>query len=141
METLGKGWSFPPNFDPDLGAPEMVSGLEDIRQSLKILFMTQRAERVMRPTYGHGLFAFEGTAQSQLDDVRARIEETVLSGEPRIVLDRVDIDERDIVEGTLYVTLIYRVPKVNARENLVLPFYLEEGRGLDLLRNQGDRSG
>lgn len=141
METLGKGWNFPPTFDPDLGTPEMVSGLEDIRQSLMILFQTMRGERVMRPTFGHGLFAFDGAAQSQLDDLRARIEETVLSGEPRIVLDQIDIDERDIAEGTLYVTLVYRVPKVNARENLVLPFYLEEGRGLDLLRDRGDQTG
>lgn len=141
MDILGIGWRFPPRFDPDLGTPDMVSDLEDIRQSLEILFKTARGERVMRPLYGQNLFAFEGTAHGQLDDLRARIEEAVLTGEPRVLLRRIEIDDSALVAGTLSVTLVYDVPKVNARENLVLPFYLEEGTGLEMLRDRRGPAG
>ena len=49
---LGTGWSFPPSFAASGGDVHVVSGVEDIEQSLAILLSTQRGERVMRDGFG-----------------------------------------------------------------------------------------
>ena len=52
---LGRGWSFPPRFNPVDRGVEMVAEEEDIQESLRILFSTAPGERVMHPSYGCGL--------------------------------------------------------------------------------------
>ena len=49
---LGRGWAFPFRVDP-VGAPELVSDEEDIRQSILIILGTDPGERVMRPEFGY----------------------------------------------------------------------------------------
>ena len=51
-EIIGTGWAFPPQFDPDTNTTVMAAGVEDINQSLYILFTTELGERVMQPNYG-----------------------------------------------------------------------------------------
>jgi phage baseplate assembly protein W len=49
---LGRGWSFPPAFSRSGAEVEMVSGAEDIRQSLGILLSTRLGERLMQDEFG-----------------------------------------------------------------------------------------
>ncbi len=49
---LGTGWSFPPAFTKGGAEVEMVSGAEDIHQSLQILLSTRLGERVMQDEFG-----------------------------------------------------------------------------------------
>ncbi|GAB7202250.1 hypothetical protein [Dickeya oryzae] len=57
---LGTGWGFPPQFDTATHSIGMVSGDEDIRQSLALLLSTRPGERIMAPPVrlrysGHGV--------------------------------------------------------------------------------------
>ena len=52
---LGIGWSFPPTFGDKGGEVALVSGTQDIQQSLQILLSTQPGERVMEDTFGCAL--------------------------------------------------------------------------------------
>jgi len=63
---LGTGWSFPPTFTKGGADLIIVSGPEDIHQSLQILLSTQLGERVMREDFGCDLnvLLFEEVDQS-----------------------------------------------------------------------------
>jgi uncharacterized protein len=69
---LGTGWAFPPEFDRNAGAVQMVSGEEDINQSLNILLSTSLGERVMQARYGCNLhdFVFEPLNSSVIGYIR-----------------------------------------------------------------------
>ena len=125
---LGTGWSFPPAFAPNGGDVEMVSDLEDIRQSLEILFGTRLGERIMQEGYGSSLsdYQFEEISSAVLNRMRHMINDAVLYHEPRVKLNSVAIDRHQEVEGLLLIKLDISIPSSNSRYNLVYPFYLEE---------------
>ncbi len=132
-DFLGTGWAFPPEFDRlDRGA-KRVSHEADIVESLRILMQTRPGERVMQPAYGCGLNAlvFEVIDASLLARVRQVIDRAVLFFEPRIRLERVDVDDADALEGLLRIGLVYTVRTTNTRHNVVFPFYHREGTLLD----------
>jgi len=129
---LGTGWSFPPEFDRRLKAVKMVSGEEDIRESLRILLATAPGERVMQPSYGCGLkqLVFETMSESVVTEIKDLIERAVLFFEPRITLTRIEVDTVDVYEGLLKIALDYTVRTTNTRSNMVYPFYFLEGTNL-----------
>lgn len=133
METknafLGKGWSFPPQFNKNSKQVKMISAEEDIKSSLHVLLTTKLGERVMFPNYGCNLeeLLFENLTRTLITYVTELIETAILYHEPRIDLDRVDITESDPLEGKLIISLDYRVRATNSRANVVFPFYKEEG--------------
>lgn len=128
---LGRGWSFPPEFQRQVDAlgVKMVEEEEDIRESLRILISTRPGERVMQPAYGCGLHAmvFETINQSSVTEIKDIVERAVLFFEPRITLESIDIDTDDALEGRIKIQLNYRVRKTNTRSNFVYPFYYLEG--------------
>jgi phage baseplate assembly protein W len=126
---LGRGWSFPPRFNLLDRGVEMVAEEEDIRESLRILFSTAPGERVMHPSYGCGMkrMVFEhinATVKTQIKDL---IERAVLFFEPRITLERVELDDSQIFDGRLLILLEYTIRTINIRSNMVYPFYIREG--------------
>jgi len=130
-DFLGVGWSFPPEFHKQTNAfgVKMVSGEEDIAESLRILLSTVPGERIMQPTYGCGLHAmvFETINESTITELKDIIERSVLFFEPRITLESIDIDTDESLEGSLKIQLNYTVRKTNTRSNIVYPFYYLEG--------------
>lgn len=126
---LGTGWSFPPEFYRRSRSVKMASGDEDIRESLRILLATSPGERVLQPTYGCGLHAllFEDVSESVKTEMKDLIDRAILFFEPRITLNRIDIDETDLYEGLLKLSLDYTIRTTNTRSNMVYPFYFIEG--------------
>jgi phage baseplate assembly protein W len=129
VDFRGRGWSFPPRFDHDIGQVVMVDGDQDIHESLNLLFSTSPGERIMLPDYGCNLvpFLFETFDATVLAHLKTVIEDAVLYHEPRIVLEDVAFDVSDVVEGVLGITLTYVIENTNSRSNYVYPFYLREG--------------
>lgn len=127
---LGTGWAFPPAFDSRSGGALMVSQLDDVQESLRILLSTTPGERIMRPSYGCGLrrLVFEPLTESTLTEMRSVIERAVLFFEARITLEGVEFDLADAHAGVLKIRLDYTVRTTNTRHNLVYPLYLDEGR-------------
>ncbi|MDB6137960.1 MAG: hypothetical protein JWO94_1032 [Verrucomicrobiaceae bacterium] len=126
---LGTGWSFPPSFSLADGTVQMVSGEEDIRQSLGIIFSTNLGERVMRHDFGCNLYsmAFETITIAHRTQLRDLIEIAVLENEPRIVLEKISIEADPHIAGLVLISLDYLIPATNARGNWVYPYYLNEG--------------
>jgi phage baseplate assembly protein W len=125
---LGIGWAFPPAVMPN-GAIAEVAYAEDVRQAIRIILGTNLGERVMRPDFGAGLRAlvFEPITTTTMARVRDRVESALIAWEPRIDLLSVTVTRSREQRGLLLIAIDYRVRATNTRENLVYPFYLEEG--------------
>ena len=125
---IGTGWSFPPTFAAGGTEVEMVSAAEDIQQSLQILLSTRLGERVMQDEFGCDLnhVLFEEIDQGLVNTLNGLISDAILYHEPRIELDRLEIDESNGQDGLLLIRLEYTVRSTNSRFNMVYPFYLNE---------------
>lgn len=124
---LGQGWAFPPGFSLADKTAVMVSGEEDIRQSLIILFSTQLGERVMQPGFGCNMdtMVFEKIDKSTLTYIKDAMETAILYHEPRIKLLDIIVDSEE-GEGKIHFDLQYLIRATNTRSNLVYPYYLTE---------------
>lgn len=127
---LGRGWSFPPTLTDD--GVEMVAYEEDIEQSLRVLFSTSPGERVNRYDYGCPLrrYAFEPMTTETTMRMRNDITRAIILFEPRITLEDVSFEEQP-EKGVLLIRLTYTVIRTNNRNNMVYPFYLNEGAGMN----------
>jgi phage baseplate assembly protein W len=131
---LGTGWAFPPSFDYNAGTVQMVSDLEDIKESLDILLSTSLGERVMQPDYGCNLndYMFESLNNSLIGLIKHHVENSILFYEPRIIAENVDVtapDSTDLIEGKFTITVEYTIPETNSRYNYVYDYYLKEAVG------------
>ncbi|GAB6122656.1 GPW/gp25 family protein [Dysgonomonas termitidis] len=128
---LGIGWSFPVSFDKKEGV-SMSYGDGDIRESLEVLLSTIPGERIFRPEYGCNIrqWVFSRMNLSEKTRIANTIEMAILEGEPRIILESVDVNIKNEREGILWISIDYLVSQTNSRSNMVYPFYIREGTNL-----------
>ncbi|MBO7507784.1 MAG: GPW/gp25 family protein [Paludibacteraceae bacterium] len=126
-DFIGKGWCFPPHFSKCEKSVEMVSEREEIEQSLKILFSTNKGERLFHPGFGCDLrrFQFAPNNRVTLLQIQEMVESTVREYEPRIILNKVDIDMEEIMDGKLIIDMSYTIRETNTQYNMVYPYYFE----------------
>lgn len=129
---LGRGWSFPPEFNRGARSVKMLEDEADIKSSLEILLSTRLGERVMVPDYGCNLdeLLFKPLNLTLKTYVTDLIKTAILYYEPRIDLNKVEIDPSDELNGVLLINLDYTIRTTNSRKNMVYPFYKEEGNEL-----------
>lgn len=127
---LGRGWSFPPVVTEQ--GVRMSAYEQDIEESLRVLFSTSPGERVNRYDYGCPLrrYAFEPITVQTLNRMRSDISRAVILYEPRIELEDVSFEEQP-AKGVLLIRLTYTVVRTNNRNNMVYPFYLNEGTNIE----------
>ena len=125
---LGTGWGFPPTFDRSAKGIEMIADEDDIRSSLEILLSTDVGERVMQPKYGCNLhrLLFEPLDTSLQAYMKDLIKTAILYFEPRIILENVTL-QPEPEEGRITINVDYTIAGTNTRNNLVYPYYLNEG--------------
>jgi len=126
---LGTGWSFPPEFRRGTDDTSMSSGEKDIEESLKILLSTQLGERIMIPEYGCDLtdLIFSPLDLTLKTFVSDLIRTAILYHEPRINVEKINIDTINEIEGELVLEVDYVIRATNSRRNIVFPFYRNEG--------------
>ena len=126
---LGRGWHFPPLFDPATGEAHMVQAETDIAESLRILMATRPGERIMQPAYGCRLheYVFDLNGPGTRAAIETAIRQAILFFEPRITLHEVRVETTDWLHGRMHVELEYTIDQTNARSNMVYPFYIDEG--------------
>ena len=128
----GTGWAFPITFhknDQGNCGVDMVSDVQDIEQSLTILFNTRLGERVMRLDYGCSLedLLFEPTNTSLITYIKNLITRAIQYYEPRIELQGIDIlEDENLLEGRVMISLDVVVRSTNSRFNYVYVFYKRE---------------
>lgn len=124
---LGAGMHFPFEVDEVSGRILMSQGEESIRESIEVILMTGRGERVMRPDFGCNLksFVYETMDYANLVRLEEEVKRALLQWEPRITGL-----EAKAVPGSgnvIQIHISYRVRITNNPYNMVFPFYLEEG--------------
>lgn len=133
-ETLGQCWKFPPQFAPVTGVT-MVAGIEAIMQSLRVLFMTEQGERIMRDNWGGGMndFIFENVNDELLANIHNHIEESLLRYTPRAILKNVIIqpDKQDV--SRLWVQITVNLSGSDLIETVEGPLHINDGQTLRLL--------
>lgn len=130
---LGRGWAFPPAFDPYLRGAEMVQGEQDIEQSLQLIFGITPGQRQMLPQFGCDLSQFvfqplDTSLETMIENVVGR---ALLDYEPRINVNAITVvPGADSARQEVVITVNYTVRSTNRRYNLVYPYYLNEATGI-----------
>jgi len=135
-DFLGTGWRFPPRFEKSAGGAGVatVSAEQDIEESLRILFGTQRGERPFHPKYGLDMqqLLFESMSTTMRTLLEERVKISILIYEPRIEPLAVKVGSPEPLSGELHIELEYRVRATNSRYNLVFPFYRSDSNEMTL---------
>lgn len=124
-DFLGKGWKFPVQVDGS-GRIALSEFEDDIREAVRIILLTARGERVMRPDFGTGLhnFVFETMSVTNIGTIQAAVQNALIQWEPRIELLSVSVEADQGEVGKLLINIDYEVRATNTRFNLVFPFYV-----------------
>lgn len=121
---LGSGWKFPPRLD-NRGRIELVHEEQDVEEAIRMILLTHKGERPMRPEFGceiHDLvFAPNDPATSGL--ARRYVIEALTMWEPRIDVLEVITVPNLTTENVLMLNIQYQVIATNSQRNLVFPFY------------------
>lgn len=131
--TLGQCWAFPPRFEPD--GVSLTAGVEAVMQSLRVLFMTEPGERIMRESYGAGMhdFIFENITDELLANIHNRIEESILRYEPRALLKDVIIQPGAQDASRLRVQITVSLSGTDLVETVDGTLNIHDGQTLRLL--------
>lgn len=126
---LGRGWKFPVQVDPVTGRIMMSEGEEDIAEAIRIILMTFKGERVMRPAFGSRLndFVFALTDPTTLGVLETELKNAIMSWEPRVGMVEVQAQSDNSNPEQLWIHIKYMVRSTNNLFNLVYPFYINEG--------------
>ncbi len=129
---LGIGWSFPPTFNKESSDVKMVSDETDIKESLEIYFNTKLGERIMRPSYGCVIHEhiFDKIDESILNILSFELTQNIGQIEPRIIVEKIEIKQSSIENGELQISIQYKIISSNVRDNIVFPFYINEGTNI-----------
>ena len=124
---IGSGWKFPPQLDAR-GRIELASGDRDIQEAIKIVLLTRKGERPMRPEFGSDLetlvFAANDAATAGLAE--RYVADALARWEPRIEVMSVDAKPSN-GRAALDIDIKYRIRASNDERNLVFPFYTIPG--------------
>lgn len=133
-DFLGRGWSFPPTFNVERAGVDMLEEEVDIASSLEILLGTAQGERTMLPQYGCNMdeLVFEDLDTRMKTLMADKIETAILYHEPRIELEKVQLNDDRELEGVVLIEIDYRVKSTNSRFNFVFPYYKLEGTDINL---------
>jgi phage baseplate assembly protein W len=90
---------------------------------------TRPGERVLRPDYGCNLdeLIFEPLTTTFKTYIKDLIATAILYHEPRIEVNRIELDDTGELEGRVIISIDYTIRSTNSRFNFVFPFYKEEG--------------
>jgi phage baseplate assembly protein W len=124
-EYLGRGWSFPFQFDGSSGAVAYTEFEQNIRQSMSLILATRPGERQMLPEFGcraHELM-FAPNTPATASRIASHVQSALNRWEPRIEVNNV----RAISEpsGSVRVVVDYVIKVTQARFTLSQSFASE----------------
>ena len=126
---LGTGFAFPVEVDQVTGRFKVSCEEENIKQSIQLILMTNKGERVMRPEFGCDLksYVYETMDFSTMHRMEQEVLRALKRWEPRITDINVNVSYADNFEGQVMISISYKSRVTNSPYNMVFPFYLQEG--------------
>ena len=128
-DFLGVGWKFPVEVDPATGRILTVSSEDDIREAVRIILLTGKGERMMRPDFGcdvrkYTFGTMDYTTRTQLEQ---EVWDALIRWEPRITDIQVRVEEDPGNSARMLIRVEYVVRATNNPYNLVFPYFMNEG--------------
>lgn len=129
QKFTGTGWGFPVRPSQQMGQISVSQDEKLIEESIRMIIMTRKGERVMRPTFGCDIhdYTFETIDYTNLKQMEHVVEEALTLWEPRINDIEVLADHHPTEDGCVLIEIQYIIRATNNPHNLVFPFYLTEG--------------
>lgn len=127
-DFLGSGWKFPPRLD-SRGRIELVHQEQDVEEAIKMILMTRKGERPMRPEFGcriHEL-VFDPNDAATSGLARRYVQEALMRWEPRISVLNITANPDQRNPERLLIGIEYQLIATQDRRNLVFPFYVIPG--------------
>lgn len=120
-QLYGKGIGFPPRIGGD-GRVVWSSGEANVRESIRIILMTEPGERLRLPGFGGGLrgFLFEPNTLSTRHLISERIKKVLTDWEPRIRIESVSVDTVADDQQSAVATVIYKLIATQVQEQVSL---------------------
>lgn len=122
---FGQGISFPPRLGAD-GRVAWSSGPANIRESLTVILLTQRGERLMLPSFGGRLrsYLFEPNTVTTQQEIQQEIKRAISLWEPRITVVSVSVDPDPNDPRAAIATIQYQLVASQNIEQLNLTLQL-----------------
>lgn len=132
---LGSGMKFPPQTDPATGRFAVSSGAQSVKESIYLILMTQKTERMVRPSFGSTIveYTFMDMSDTMLSMMKRDIRADILAQEPRITDVEIEIEPLKS-QGCMMVNISYTITENHKKDSMVFPFYLNadtEGEGYE----------
>lgn len=127
-DFLGTGWDFPVGTD-NQGNVEMADAADNVERSVRMILGTAKGERVMRPEFGCDIHdqVFSSLSPTTLNRIEDGVRTALVRWEPRIDVEAVDATPDPSEPGKVRIDITYWIESTNSRENMVYPFYVQEG--------------
>jgi phage baseplate assembly protein W len=125
-KIFGKGIGFPLHIGPE-GRVAWSMGAQNIRESIRIILLTELEERLMLPEFGGGLlsFLFEPNTASTLRLIQERITQALGRWEPRIKIESVIVKKDPNDEQSAMATIEYKLVATEAGDQVNLTVKLK----------------
>jgi uncharacterized protein len=123
---FGQGLSFPPRVGAD-GRLAWSVGEDNVRESMRIILLTEPGERLMREEFGCGLrrYLFEPNTVATRQLIRERIIHAIGRWEPRVAVEDVTVEPDDSNPRLVAVNIFFRLIATQALGRLGMTLQLE----------------
>ena len=123
-DFIGSGWAFPVRAD-SVGRVALVSGEQEIEESIRLILGTARGERPMRPEFGCGIhdYVFAPVNAATIGSISRDVRQSLARWEPRIDVSEVDVLADPDDPSRMVIQISYAIRRTNDPRNLVFPFY------------------
>lgn len=127
-DFLGQGWKYPVRVNAR-GGLDWSAGEASITEAIWIVMSTPRRSRVMEPAFGCGIhdYVFAPNNAATRAVIEAEVRDALVRWEPRVDVLRVTATAHADAPNTLLIEVDYRTRANNAAQNIVYPFYINEG--------------
>jgi phage baseplate assembly protein W len=116
---FGRGISFPPRVGAD-GRVVWSEGETNVRESIRVILMTEQPERLRTPSFGGSLgrFLFEPNTVTTRRLIQDRITKELAQWEPRIQVQAVDVQADTGDPEAAVATITYKLIATQAIERV-----------------------
>ncbi|HET9921550.1 MAG TPA: GPW/gp25 family protein [Ktedonobacteraceae bacterium] len=120
-KLFGRGISFPPRVGVD-GRVAWSEGETNVRESIRIILLTELQERLLLPDFGGGLgiFLFEPNTITTRLLIQDRVVKALAQWEPRIIAQQVDVMPDPVDQQAAIVTITYKLVATQVQERVSL---------------------
>jgi phage baseplate assembly protein W len=126
LDGAGRGLSFPPRIGPG-GRLAWSSDEDNIRESIRVILLTEPGERLMREDFGCGLrrFLFEPNTPTTRALIRDRVERAVGRWERRVRVEDVIVDADPSDDRLISISIHFRQVATGSSGQLGLSLQVE----------------